>query len=61
VTFIGHDLRHECGSRDADQGMDARDIQMLLGHADLKTTERCLNSDAKRLGEAMKRAARRIA
>jgi len=46
-----HDLRHECGSRYADQRMDARHIQMLLGHADLKTTERYLNSDTKRLGE----------
>jgi integrase len=52
-----HDLRHECGSRYADNGMDARHIQMLLGHADLKTTERYLNSDTKRLAEAMKRAA----
>jgi site-specific recombinase XerD len=56
-----HDLRHECGSRFADDGMDARHIQMLLGHADLKTTERYLNSDTKRLGEAMKRAAGRSA
>jgi site-specific recombinase XerD len=51
-----HDLRHECGSRFADRGMDGRHIQMLLGHSDLKTTERYLNSDTKRLAEAMKRA-----
>ncbi|OLC80984.1 MAG: hypothetical protein AUH72_10500 [Acidobacteria bacterium 13_1_40CM_4_65_8] len=50
-----HDLRHECGSRYADRGMDGRHIQMLLGHSDLKTTERYLNSDTKRLAEAMKR------
>jgi integrase len=56
-----HDLRHECGSRFADRGMDGRHIQMLLGHADLKTTERYLNSDTKRLGEAMRRVtARRV-
>jgi integrase/recombinase XerD len=54
-----HDLRHECGSRYADQGLDARHIQMLLGHADLKTTEGYLNSNTKRLGEAMKKAAGR--
>ena len=36
--------------------MDGRHIQMLLGHSDLKTTERYLNSDTKRLAEAMKRA-----
>jgi integrase/recombinase XerD len=51
-----HDLRHECDSRFADRGMDGRHIQMLLGHSDLKTTERYLNSDTKRLAEAMKRA-----
>ena len=36
--------------------MDGRHIQMLLGHSDLKTTERYLNSDTKRLAEIMKRA-----
>lgn len=51
-----HDLRHECGSRFADRGLDGRHIQMLLGHSDLKTTERYLNSDTRRLAEAMKRA-----
>jgi integrase len=56
-----HDLRHECGSRYADQGMDARHIQMLLGHTDLKTTERYLNSNTKRLAEAMKRSVGRTA
>jgi integrase/recombinase XerD len=54
-----HDLRHECGSRFADRGMDGRHIQMLLGHADLKTTERYLNSDTKRLGEAIRRVTER--
>src|SRR3989442_3062520 len=48
--------RHECGSRYADRGLDGRHIQMLLGYSDLKTTERYLNSDTKRLAEAMKRA-----
>ena len=51
-----HDLRHECGSRYADRGLDGQHIQMLLGHSDLKTTERYLNSDTKHLAEAMKRA-----
>jgi integrase-like protein len=55
------DLRHESGSRFADDGMDARHIQMLMGHANLKTTERYLNSDTKRLAEAMTRAAQRSA
>jgi integrase len=51
-----HDLRHECGSRYADRRMDGRHIQILLGHSDLKTTERYLNSDTRRLAQAMKRA-----
>jgi len=56
-----HDLRHECGSRYADEGLDARHILRLLGHADLKTTERYLNSQTKRVAEAMKKSAGRTA
>lgn len=50
-----HDLRHECGSRYAEQGMDVRRIQYLLGHASLKTTERYLNVNQKLLGQAMRK------
>ena len=50
-----HDLRHECGGRYAEQGMDVRRIQYLLGHANLKTTERYLNPNVKMLGEAMRK------
>ena len=49
-----HDLRHECGSRYAEQGMDVRRIQYLMGHASLKTTERYLNVNQKLLGKAMR-------
>ena len=45
-----HDLRHECGSRYAEQGMDVRRIQYLMGHANLKTTERYLNVNLNLLG-----------
>ena len=51
-----HDLRHECGSRLAENGVDLRRIQYLLGHSNLKTTERYLNPNVKTLGEAMKKA-----
>ena len=51
-----HDLRHECGSRLAENGVDLRRIQYLLGHSNLKTTERYLNPNVKTLGAAMKKA-----
>lgn len=41
-----HDLRHECGSRLGDAGVDVRRIQELLGHSSLMTTQRYLNTDA---------------
>ena len=50
-----HDFRHECGSRYAEQGMDVRRIQYLMGHANLKTTERYLNVNQNLLGEAMRK------
>ena len=50
-----HDLKHECGSRYAEQGMDVRRIQYLLGHADLRTTERYLNPNVRMLGDAMRK------
>ena len=53
-----HDLRHECGSRLAENGMDLRRIQFLLGHSNLETTERYLNPNVKSLGEAMRKVMR---
>jgi integrase len=51
-----HDLRHECGSRLADRGVDVRRIQELLGHASIATTQRYLNTDVDAVGSAMKLA-----
>jgi len=38
-----HDLRHECASRRLEDGLDVREIQLLLGHAKLEITQRYLN------------------
>src|SRR3954453_21875214 len=38
-----HDLRHECGSRLAEGGVPLLEIQALLGHASITTTQRYLN------------------
>jgi integrase len=38
-----HDLRHECASQWLEDGLDVREIQVLLGHAKLEITQRYLN------------------
>ena len=49
-----HDLRHECGSRLADQGVPVHEIQYLLGHASLVTTQRYLNATEEALRKSVK-------
>jgi integrase len=56
VDLHWHDLRHECGSRLSDSGVDGRRIQELLGHSTLVTTQRYLNTDVISVGTAMKKA-----
>ncbi len=41
-----HDLRHECGSRLAERSVPLHEIQYLLGHASIVTTQRYLNVKA---------------
>ena len=43
IDLHWHDLRHEAACRWLAKGLDLRSIQLLLGHADLKTTQRYLN------------------
>ena len=40
IDLHWHDLRHEAACRSLAKGLDLRAIQLLLGHADLKTTQR---------------------
>ena len=49
-----HDLRHECGSRLAERGVPLHDIQYLLGHASIVTTQRYLNVTLEALAESVK-------
>jgi integrase len=48
-----HDLRHEAACRWLASGLDLRAIQLLLGHADLKTTQRYLNVTDEELRKTM--------
>ena len=49
-----HDLRHECGSRLAERGVPLHEIQYLMGHASLTTTQRYLNATVESLRESVK-------
>lgn len=53
IDLHWHDLRHEAACRWLAKGLDLRAIQLLLGHADLKTTQRYLNVTDDELRTAM--------
>jgi integrase/recombinase XerD len=53
IDLHWHDLRHEAACRWLASGLDLRAIQLLLGHADLKTTQRYLNVTDEELRKAM--------
>lgn len=60
-----HDLRHECGSRLAHgtattPGVALRDIQEMLGHAKLATTEIYLNTSHESVARNMRRVHRAL-
>ena len=53
IDLHWHDLRHEAACRWLAGGLDLRAIQLLLGHADLKTTQRYLNVTDEELRKTM--------
>lgn len=53
IDLHWHDLRHEAACRWLAKGLDLRAIHLLLGHADLKTTQRYLNVTDEELRRTM--------
>ena len=54
IDLHWHDLRHEGACRLlAADGVDIRTIQLMLGHADIKQTQRYLNITDEELRKAM--------
>jgi hypothetical protein len=51
-----HDLRHEAGSRMAEQGMADFEIMELLGHTSLMTVKKYMNARFSNLADKMRRA-----
>ena len=53
IDLHWHDLRHEGACRLLADGVDIRTIQLMLGHADIKQTQRYLNITDEELRRAM--------
>jgi integrase len=53
IDLHWHDLRHESACRLLADGVDIRIIQLMLGHSDIKTTQRYLNITDEELRKAL--------
>jgi len=53
IDLHWHDLRHEGACRLLGDGVDIRTIQLMLGHADIKQTQRYLNITDEELRRSM--------
>ena len=55
VSLNWHSLRHTFGTRLGQAGVDPATIKKLMGHADLKTTQRYLHTDEDRMRAAIEK------
>jgi integrase len=53
IDLHWHDLRHEGACRLLADGVDIRVVQLILGHSDIKTTQRYLNITDQELRKAL--------
>ena len=53
IDLHWHDLRHEGACRLLADGVDIRIIQLMLGHSDIKTTQRYLNITDEEMRKAL--------
>jgi len=53
IDLHWHDLRHEGACRLLADGVDIRVIQLMLGHSDIKTTQRYLNITDEEMRKAL--------
>jgi site-specific recombinase XerD len=53
IDLHWHDLRHEGACRLLADGVDIRTIQLMLGHADIKQTQRYMNITDEELRKSM--------
>jgi Phage integrase family len=53
IDLHWHDLRHEGACRLLADGVDIRVVQLILGHSDIKTTQRYLNITGEELRKAL--------
>ncbi len=53
IDLHWHDMRHEGACRLLADGVDIRVVQLILGHSDIKTTQRYLNITDEELRKAL--------